>query len=96
MAELMSLGDNHRDWLADELDDDQNVTKERNKKRRKTALIIDIKNPLVQNIILPLPQLVSFVSSYEQLPVSQMSLRECGTHNRGGNHRLHGWNQLSL
>jgi hypothetical protein len=35
--------------------------KERNKKRRKTAVIINIKNPLVRNILLPLPQLISFL-----------------------------------
>jgi hypothetical protein len=62
MANLPPLGDNHRDWSDDNLDRSTNVTKERNKKRRKTGVIIDIKNPLVQNIILPfLPQLLSFL-----------------------------------
>jgi hypothetical protein len=61
IADLPPLGDNHRDWPDDNLDDDKNVTKERNKKRRKTALIIDVKNPLIRNINFHLPQLVSFL-----------------------------------
>jgi hypothetical protein len=55
MANLPRLGDNHRGWSDNDLDDDKNVTKERNKKRRKTAVIVDIKDPLVRNVIFPLP-----------------------------------------
>jgi hypothetical protein len=61
MADLPRLGDNHRDWLDDDLDSGKNVKKEMNKKRRKTAVIIEIKNRLVRNVILPLPQLVYFL-----------------------------------
>ena len=61
MASLLPLGDNHRDWLDDDSDNDKNVMKEQNRKRRKTAVIIDNENPVVQNVILPLLQLVSFL-----------------------------------
>ncbi len=50
MAELPILGENHRDWSEDKCKDGEDVVKERKKKRRKTAVIIEIKNPLVRNI----------------------------------------------
>jgi hypothetical protein len=60
MAELpRPRGESSQYWSDDESDDD--VTKERNKKRRKISFVIDKGNPPVRNIIIPLPQLVSFL-----------------------------------
>jgi hypothetical protein len=46
MAVIPIPGENHGDWCEDKCEDDEDVVKERNKKRRKTAVIIDIKIPL--------------------------------------------------
>ncbi len=61
MAELPLLGENHRDWSDDD-ESGNNEKKERKKHRvSNTTMIIDKSNPPVRNIIIPLPQLITFL-----------------------------------
>jgi hypothetical protein len=62
MAELPLLGENHRDW-SDEEESDKDERKDRKKQRVNTTMVIDQGNPPVRNIIIPLPQLILFLTN---------------------------------